>query len=234
MTTTMTLFGNKALRLAIQQNRVTFPAQIPSFGRPEISELQLRIVQLYFVAGWKIERIRNRYAMSDAMVRKTLTAWRVRAIASGYIQEIDPGPAPIPKEIDIENTDEPLPVSASKPRQTERHAWPPIYIRLLEVVRRECDRIGFYLSAAQVERIQAALLSDPKQIAALLQDLRNRMVDEQRCSNTAPVHLLESLAAELELTFRESSDSMDAGSQIPLTLSIAEAMPLKMSAGYHQ
>jgi hypothetical protein len=234
MMTAMTLFGNKALRLAIQQNKVTFPAQIPSFARPEVSELQIRIAQLYFIAGWTVERIGHRYEMSDAMVRKTLTGWRVRAIASGYIQEIDPEPAPPLKELDIEDQDEPLQVSPSEPPQTGRQAWPPIYIRLLELVRRECDRIGFFLSAAQVERIQSTLLSEPKQIAALLQDLRNRMTDEQRRSNTASVELIESLIAELELATQDSNDPAYVEPQMPLTLSIPESMPLKITAGYHQ
>jgi hypothetical protein len=234
MMTSMMLFGNKALRLAIQENRVSFPAQIPSFARPEVSELQLRIVQLYFIAGWTVERIGNRYTMSDAMVRKTLTAWRVRAIASGYIQEIDPEPAPPQKELDMDDQGEPLRVSTSKPPHAERHAWPPICIRLLEIVRRECDRIGFYLSAAQVERVQAVLPSDPKQIGALLQDLRNRMIDEQRLSNIDSVDVLESLIAELELATQDSNDPTYVEPQLPPTLSISESIPLKMTAGYHQ
>lgn len=101
MTTAMTLFGNKTLRMAVQQNRVNFPAQIPSFAPPGVSELQRRIVHLYFISGWTIERIGNRYAISDAMVRKMLTAWRIRAIASGYVQEIDPEPATPSKESDL-------------------------------------------------------------------------------------------------------------------------------------
>jgi len=234
MMTAMTLFGNKALRLAIQENRVTFPAQIPSFSRPEVSELQLRIVQLYFIAGWTVERIGNRYAMSDAMVRKTLTTWRVRAIASGYIQEIDPEPAPSLKELDMEDQDGPSQVSTSKPPHTDRRAWPPIYIRLLELVRRECDRIGFYLSGAQVERIQTALPSDPKQVGTLLLDLRNRMIDEQRRSNIASVDLLESLIAELELATQDSNDPAYVEPQMALTLSIPDSTPLKMTARYHQ
>lgn len=88
---TLALLGNTLLRTAITRNLVTFPAQIRPFMRRTNGDLQERIVQLYFVRGWSVRSICERYAMSKAMVHKLLAEWRVRAIESGYIQEIEPG-----------------------------------------------------------------------------------------------------------------------------------------------
>ena len=79
------------LRTAITRNLVSFPARIQPFMRRSSGDLQERIVQLYFVRGWTVRRICDRYAMSKAMVHKLLAEWRVRAVESGYIQEIEPG-----------------------------------------------------------------------------------------------------------------------------------------------
>jgi transposase-like protein len=54
-------------------------------------DLQERIVQLYFVRGWSVRSICDRYGLSKAMAHKLLGEWRVRAVESGYIQEIEPG-----------------------------------------------------------------------------------------------------------------------------------------------
>jgi hypothetical protein len=89
MMTSLALFGNKVLRTAIQRNLVSFPAQVPAFAKHQ-ADLQVRIIHLYFVAGWTIREIGRRYTMTPEMVRKSLSEWRVRAIASGYIQEIGP------------------------------------------------------------------------------------------------------------------------------------------------
>lgn len=88
---TLALVGNTLLRTAITRNLVTFPAQIQPFMKRASGDLQERIVQLYFVRGWTVRSICERYGMSKAMVHKLLAEWRVRAIESGYIQEIEPG-----------------------------------------------------------------------------------------------------------------------------------------------
>jgi transposase-like protein len=83
--------GNAILRLAIRQNLVSFPAQVPAFMKQRQSgDTQERIVQLYFVRGWPIRSICDRYRISKAMVQKMLSEWRIRAIAGGYIQDIHP------------------------------------------------------------------------------------------------------------------------------------------------
>ena len=46
---------------------------------------------LFFVRGWSVRRLCDRYGLSKAMAHKLLAEWRIRAIESGYIQEIQPG-----------------------------------------------------------------------------------------------------------------------------------------------
>jgi hypothetical protein len=112
MTTTLALFGNKVLRSAIQRNLVSIPAQVPLFAKHDAGDLQARISQLYFVRGWSVRDIGKRYGMSGEMVRKSLSEWRIRAISSGYIQEI--GPELLPA---LEMTPE-----GGSPEDTEDHA----------------------------------------------------------------------------------------------------------------
>src|SRR5580693_7613379 len=87
---TLALLGNTLLRTAITRNLVTFPAQIQPFMKRTAGDLPERIVQLYFVRGWSVRNICERYGMSKAMVHKVLAEWRIRAIESGYIQEVEP------------------------------------------------------------------------------------------------------------------------------------------------
>ncbi len=85
------LIGNTLLRAAITRNLVSFPAQIRPFQKRDAGDIQWRIVQLYFVRGWTVRRICERYCLSKAMAHKLLREWRIRAIESGCIQEIEPG-----------------------------------------------------------------------------------------------------------------------------------------------
>src|ERR1039457_888999 len=88
---TLALLGNTLLRTAITRNLVSFPAQIQPFMKRASGDLQARIVQLYFVSGWSVRNICERYDLNKAMVHKLLAEWRIRAIESGYIQEVAPG-----------------------------------------------------------------------------------------------------------------------------------------------
>src|ERR1700733_4718271 len=88
---TLALLGNTMLRTAITRNLVSFPGQIRPFMKRTSGDLQERIVQLYFVRGWSVRSICERYRLSKAMAHKLLGEWRIRAIESGYIQEIEPG-----------------------------------------------------------------------------------------------------------------------------------------------
>lgn len=88
---TLALLGNTLLRTAITRNIVSFPAQIRPFVRRDSGDLQERIVQLFFVRGWTVRRICERYGLSKAMAHKLLAEWRIRAVESGHIQEIEAG-----------------------------------------------------------------------------------------------------------------------------------------------
>jgi transposase-like protein len=88
---TLALLGNTLLRTAITRNLVSFPAQVRPFMKKASGDLQERIVQLYFVRGWSVRSICERYGLSKAMAHKLLAEWRIRAVESGYIQEIEPG-----------------------------------------------------------------------------------------------------------------------------------------------
>jgi transposase-like protein len=88
---TLPLLGNKLLRTALKRNLVTFPAQIRPLSKRASGDLQERIVQLYFVRGWTVRDICDRYGSSKAIVQNLLAEWRIRAIECGYIQEVEPG-----------------------------------------------------------------------------------------------------------------------------------------------
>ena len=84
----LALVGNNILRSAIQRNLVSFPSQIPALKKR--GDSQRRIAQLYFVHRWRVRAICARYGLSKAMVQKSLSEWRIRAVSAGYIQDIHP------------------------------------------------------------------------------------------------------------------------------------------------
>jgi hypothetical protein len=93
----ISFIGNSLLRLAIQRNLASFPSQVPSLNGRHAGRLQPYIAQLYFGRGWSVREICLRYGMRKTSVQVILTDWRVRltdrrvrAVASGYIQVIDP------------------------------------------------------------------------------------------------------------------------------------------------
>jgi hypothetical protein len=98
----LALIGNAALRDAIRRNLVTFPSQVPHFTRR--GDGQRQIVQLYFLGGWQLKAICNRYMLSKSAVRSMLVEWKIRAVAAGYIQAIDPDLLAPPAEPDSELT----------------------------------------------------------------------------------------------------------------------------------
>jgi hypothetical protein len=86
----ISLIGNSALRIAIQRNLVSFPAQIPAFMKRPGDDTQQRIAQLYFSRGWPIRNICARYGLGKPMVQRLVSEWRIRAVAAGFIQDIHP------------------------------------------------------------------------------------------------------------------------------------------------
>jgi hypothetical protein len=70
-------------------------------------------VILYFVRGWTMDDIAERYGLGRQRMGQILTAWRIRAIEEGYVNAIDP--------------EHPLfkPVRLDKPLQSSSVAPPP-------------------------------------------------------------------------------------------------------------
>jgi hypothetical protein len=81
------LIGNSVLRYASRRNLVSLPSQIPTLVKHE--QLQERVVLLYFVRGRQCRAICKRYRLSKSTVQKLILEWKIRAVAAGYIQEID-------------------------------------------------------------------------------------------------------------------------------------------------
>ena len=81
------------LRAAVRRNLVTFPGQIPVFERHDRPDLQMRVVQLYFLLGWSCETIAVRYGMMRQRIGQVLSTWKRRAVETGYIQLIPPAEA---------------------------------------------------------------------------------------------------------------------------------------------
>jgi hypothetical protein len=104
---TLAFLRNAVLRTAITRNLVSFPSQIRPFTKRTVANLQVRIVQLYFIRGWSVRRIGDRYNLRKDLVHQLLAQWRIRAIESGYIQEIEPGvlTAILPEGQDSGNAD---------------------------------------------------------------------------------------------------------------------------------
>lgn len=78
------------LREAVRSNGVSFPSPVPTFDRHDRADLQWKLVQLYFVLGWRCDRIASRYRLSDQRVRQILKTWKRRAVEMGYVQSIPP------------------------------------------------------------------------------------------------------------------------------------------------
>jgi hypothetical protein len=78
------------LRLAIRANSVTFPSQVPVFGKHDRPDMQWRIAQLYFVFGWSCATIAAKYGFIRQRIAQILKTWTRRAVEMGYIQVIPP------------------------------------------------------------------------------------------------------------------------------------------------
>jgi len=89
-------FSLNELRRKIRQNRVSFPAQVPTFPKHDRPDLQRKTVQLYFLLGWSCDRIAQRHGLLRQRVQQILSTWKRRAIQMGYIQEIPPAIPTLP------------------------------------------------------------------------------------------------------------------------------------------
>jgi hypothetical protein len=82
--------GSGILRRAIRGNMVSFPSQIPSCPKGSQADMQWRMVLLFFVRGWSVAQIAERFQVPNHRVWTLLNGWSVRAMAQGHVQVIDP------------------------------------------------------------------------------------------------------------------------------------------------
>ena len=75
----------RAIRLAIWNQGVCFPAQVPVFMNLQRADIQWRIAVLYFVQGWSSVRIAKRYGVTSKRIGQILRQWTSLAIARGYL-----------------------------------------------------------------------------------------------------------------------------------------------------
>ncbi len=78
----------RRLRAAIQNHEVSFPAQVPVFECQSRSDIQWRLVELYFVRNWSCPQLGERYGVTMERARQLISQWVQRAIVLGYLQEI--------------------------------------------------------------------------------------------------------------------------------------------------
>jgi hypothetical protein len=78
----------RRLRRAIQENEISFPAQVPIFPKQSRADIQWKLVDLYFVRNWSPSGIGRRYQMTSERVRQVIAQWVRRAAVLGYLQEV--------------------------------------------------------------------------------------------------------------------------------------------------
>jgi len=80
--------GLRRLRAAIQNQEISFPSQVPVFVCQSRSEIQWRLVGLYFIRNWSCTDLGQRYGVTMERVRQLISQWVQRAAVLGYLQEI--------------------------------------------------------------------------------------------------------------------------------------------------
>jgi hypothetical protein len=80
--------GLRRLRAAIQNQEISFPSQVPVFPCQSRSEIQWRLVELYFIRNWSCTNLGQRYGVTMERVRQLISQWVQRAAMLGYLQQI--------------------------------------------------------------------------------------------------------------------------------------------------
>lgn len=101
----------RRLRVAIQNQEVSFPAQVPIFSCQSRSDIQWRLVELYFVRNWSCPQLGERYGITMERARQLISQWVQRAVVLGYLQVI-PAAANLeaPTPVDEVSVEMPLPL----------------------------------------------------------------------------------------------------------------------------
>ena len=85
----------RRLRAAIQNSEISFPSQVPIFERQSRTDIQWRVVELYFVHNWSCLKLGGRYGVGSMRIRQIISQWARRAATLGYLQEIPPAAEPL-------------------------------------------------------------------------------------------------------------------------------------------
>ena len=155
----LALSGNTVLRSAIERNLVTFPAQTPTFMKRRAGQIQQRAVQLYFVRGWTVRKICNRYGLTKKIVQDLLSDWRVRAISAGLIQEIETeGLYQLVLEHESNERDGYLPdcrwALNFNPTSHKTKNGAACATKLMKALKDDCLEMGIELSRHQIHKIE--------------------------------------------------------------------------------
>jgi hypothetical protein len=165
--TQIALYGNTLLRIAVRRNLVSFPAQVPTFMKQPAGTLQQRVVQLYFVRGWSVRNICDRFRLGKKIVQNLLSDWRVRAIAAGLIQEIEPEDLErmVMEQCGQTGPADPV-LSAPMPPPVPESA--PARARLMMALEEDCIELGLELSLEQLQKIERIVrgIAEPRRIPA--------------------------------------------------------------------
>jgi hypothetical protein len=78
----------RRLQKAIQENEISFPAQVPVFRKQSRADIQWKVVELYFVRNWPPAAIGQRYQMTSERVRQVISQWVRRGAVLGYLQDV--------------------------------------------------------------------------------------------------------------------------------------------------
>ena len=149
--------SNAVLRAAIRGNAVTFPSQVMWLGRREESDIGRRIIQLYFVGGWPVHRISDRYLLSKTGVHRILREWRRRAIALGFLQEIQSdreGSVPCTSGTPIGDRST---VTCGLRKSSSETGKNRVLGALISALEDQCEELGLHISTFRFSRIEEAL-----------------------------------------------------------------------------
>ena len=100
----------RRLRAAIQNHEVSFPAQVPIFECQSRSDIQWRLVELYFVRNWSCPQLGERYGVTMERARQLISQWVQRAVVLGYLQEIPAAAAPLEAPAPVDGVSLEIPV----------------------------------------------------------------------------------------------------------------------------
>jgi hypothetical protein len=149
--------SNAVLREAIQSNVVTFPSQVMWLGSREGGDVGRRIIQLYFISGWSVQRISDRYLISKTGVHRILREWRRRAMAVGFLQGVQSdseGSGPWPSATAIAD----CVTAPQKVRNNNSGAGKNRALgALVSAIEDQCEELGLDVSAFRFSRIEEAL-----------------------------------------------------------------------------